>query len=96
MNTNNQNVMLFTSEKEGNPAIFDNLDKHRGHYVNICAFILIFFLLLSLNMHYIYIYNCNSSLYCFILEENCALIIFIIFQLTLIADSVIKHSLMKS
>ena len=98
MNTHTQNVMLFTSEKEGNPAIFDNLDKHKGHYVKICAFILIFILLLSLNMHYIYIYiyNCNSSLYCFILEENCALIIFIIFQLNIIADSVIKHSLMKS
>ena len=56
MNTHTQNVMLFTSEKEGNPAIFDNLDKHKGHYVKICAFILIFILLLSLNMHYIYIY----------------------------------------
>ena len=32
----------------------------------------------------------------FILEENCDLIVFIIFQLNLIADSVIKHSLMKS
>ena len=47
--------MLFTNEKEVNPAIFDNLDKHRGHYVKICAFILIFILLLSLNMHFIFI-----------------------------------------
>ena len=57
MKTHTQNVMLFTHEKEGNPAIFDNLNKHRGHYVKICAFILIFFLLLSLNMHLIYIYK---------------------------------------
>ena len=64
MNTHTQNIILFTHEKEGNPAICDNLNKHRGHYAKICAFILIFILFLSLNVHLIYIFeNCNSSLY---------------------------------
>ena len=27
-----QNEILFSHEKEGNPAIFDNMDKRRGHY----------------------------------------------------------------
>ena len=43
-------------EKEGNPDVFDNLNKHRGHYAKICDFILIFFLVLYLNVHLIYIF----------------------------------------
>ena len=43
MNTHTQNVMLFTSEKEGNPAIFDNMDGLLELYAKTCVFIRIFF-----------------------------------------------------
>ena len=41
-----QNEMLFTHEKEENPAIFDNMGGLWRHYAKMCAVILIFILFL--------------------------------------------------
>ena len=80
IDTRAPNEMSFTHEKDGNPAIFDNMGGPWRRYAKMCAVILILTLSYNQIIHYdIYPENCNSSLCFFNLQENCDLIIFVIF-----------------
>ena len=69
--------MFFIHEKEGNPAIFDNMDGLWGLYAKTCVFIQILFH--SYNEIHIVTYILKVAIltYIFILQENSDLIIFI-------------------
>ena len=52
MDSHAQNGMLFTHEKEGNPAIFDHMGGPWRHYAKICAFILNFIPIIKYTLWY--------------------------------------------